>query len=50
MGYGNEGNKFDCIAWRLQEALKAKHECTSSSHAGIDMNIGGFPMSGAVRD
>ena len=50
MGYGNNGNEFDCIAWRLGEALKAKHECVSFSYAGIDRDIGALPMSGAVHD
>ena len=40
MGYDNNGNEFDCIAWRLEKALKVKHERTLFLHAGIDMNIG----------
>ena len=40
MGYDNNGNEFDCIAWRLEKALKVKHERTFFLHAGIDMNIG----------
>lgn len=31
MGYGNNGNEFDRIVWRLENALKAKHERAFSS-------------------
>ena len=47
MGYGNNGNEFDRIVWRLENAPKAKHERAFSLHAGIDMNTGRLPMNGS---